>query len=225
MSDRDTCQLIDDFLIAIAAYGFDACAAGGWTGIGRKRVHRFYFNTWPADWLALYQAGGFADDPAILEAQRRITPFLWNELDPYRSRNPASGRLLDAAAQYGWADGLVIPVHGPAGYQGVVSLAAFEKLSLHAEDMTLLWIAALNVHARCRSSLGLGESTAASPKISARECECMRWVAAGKTDWEIAKLLGISASTVHFHVERVKKRLVTSTRSQAVALLVLHGIL
>ena len=53
----------------------------------------------------------------------------------------------------------------------------------------------------------------------------MRWVAAGKTDWEIAKLLGISASTVHFHVERVKKRLVTSTRSQAVALLVLHGIL
>ena len=36
-------------------------------------------------------------------------------------------------------------------------------------------------------------------------------------------LLEISTSTAHFHVERVKKRLATSSRTEAVALLVLHG--
>lgn len=53
----------------------------------------------------------------------------------------------------------------------------------------------------------------------------MEWVAAGKTDWEIGQLLSISPATVHFHVERVKRRLATSSRTHAVALLVLNGAL
>jgi DNA-binding CsgD family transcriptional regulator len=53
----------------------------------------------------------------------------------------------------------------------------------------------------------------------------MKWVAAGKTDWEIGQVLGISESTVHFHVENAKKKLKKSTRTEAVAILVLHGLM
>jgi DNA-binding CsgD family transcriptional regulator len=63
------------------------------------------------------------------------------------------------------------------------------------------------------------------PELSKREVECMKWVAAGKTDWETAQILGISRSTAHFHVERVKKKLRKSSRTEAVAILVLHGLI
>ncbi len=51
----------------------------------------------------------------------------------------------------------------------------------------------------------------------------MRWVATGKSDAEIAAILGIAAPTVHYHVERVKKKFRTSSRTEAVAYLMLAG--
>ena len=30
-----------------------------------------------------------------------------------------------------------------------------------------------------------------------REIECLQWVASGKTDWEIGRVLGIAAATAH----------------------------
>ena len=38
----------------------------------------------------------------------------------------------------------------------------------------------------------------------------------GKSDWEIGKLLGISESTVHKHIEDAKRRFGVSTRIQLV---------
>ncbi len=66
----------------------------------------------------------------ILEAQRRMTPFRWRDLEQHRKLGEASAGILELALSYGWMDGLVVPVHGPAGYQGVVSLAIKRILAL-----------------------------------------------------------------------------------------------
>ena len=60
--------------------------------------------------------------------------------------------------------------------------------------------------------------------LTLRELECMRWVADGKTDWEIGKILSISQSTVRFHLDRARLKLDAKTRPQAVARLVLQGL-
>ena len=222
---EDVRILIDSFLKEAGSFGLTHGAGGAWTGMGQSRLYRFYFNNWPADWLALYAARQvFHEDPVILEAQRRMTPFLWRDMDKHRSLSAPSARILDLARDYGWADGLVVPVHGPAGYQGVVSLAARQTLALGPADMSLLWVMALAIHERCRVTQGLG-LTEPPARLTARETECMRWIAAGKTEKEAGRLLGISAATVHFHVEQVKRRLATGSRTEAVALLVLHGVL
>ncbi len=219
-------ELVDEFFAIARLFGIASGAGGGWTGIGQTRAYRFYFNTWPSDWLRFYnERQVFFEDPIILEAQRRMAPFLWHDLTVFRGQGARSEELLAVAYEYGWADGLVVPIHGPAGYQGVVSLASMQKLELTPADISLFWVMSLALHARCRSTPGLGESSSPSPSLSARETQCMEWVAAGKTDWEIGQLLSISPATVHFHVERVKRRLSTSSRTQAVALLVLHGAL
>jgi len=60
--------------------------------------------------------------------------------------------------------------------------------------------------------------------LTPRELECMRWVANGKTDWEIGKILSISQSTVRFHLDRARLKLNAKTRAQAAARLVLGGL-
>ena len=64
----------------------------------------------------------------------------------------------------------------------------------------------------------LGNGKAAKPhNLTAREVECLHWVAAGKTDLEIAVILSISPRTARFHIENAKRKLRVATRVQAVA--------
>jgi DNA-binding CsgD family transcriptional regulator len=58
-----------------------------------------------------------------------------------------------------------------------------------------------------RSALGL----------SRRETEVLRWLVEGKTNQEIAGILGVSLSTVKTHVSRILRRLDVETRAAAVS--------
>lgn len=49
-------------------------------------------------------------------------------------------------------------------------------------------------------------------RLSDRQLECLTWVALGKTDKEIASILGLKQQTVHNHIERAKRRIGTQTR-------------
>jgi DNA-binding CsgD family transcriptional regulator len=53
--------------------------------------------------------------------------------------------------------------------------------------------------------------------LTAREREVMAWVARGKTNAEIARLLWLSPGTVRKHLENVYAKLGVSTRTAAVA--------
>jgi DNA-binding CsgD family transcriptional regulator len=66
-----------------------------------------------------------------------------------------------------------------------------------------------------RLGLASPQRFAALP-LTPRECEVLRWVAAGKTDRDIAGLLGISVRTVQKHLERCYIALGVETRTAAV---------
>lgn len=53
--------------------------------------------------------------------------------------------------------------------------------------------------------------------ISARELDCLKWMAAGKTAWEASVILGISERTVRFHLNAAREKLDCMTTTQAVA--------
>jgi DNA-binding CsgD family transcriptional regulator len=53
--------------------------------------------------------------------------------------------------------------------------------------------------------------------ISARELDCLKWTAAGKTAWEASVILGISERTVRFHLNGAREKLECATTTQAVA--------
>ena len=68
----------------------------------------------------------------------------------------------------------------------------------------------------CVSEPGAGDEV----HLTSREREALTWVAEGKSDWEIAVILGLSETTVRFHVDNARKKLGAVNRAQAVARLV-----
>jgi LuxR family quorum sensing-dependent transcriptional regulator len=165
--------------------------------------------------------------PALMAARRRLAPFTFVEVFDDPALSPEQQWIWQMAREWGWQNGFVVPVHGPRGYFSYVSIASPERdLDLRIENRVRLQMLALLAHDRC-STLNLAERPDAAPhsasKLSERERECMRWVAAGKTDWEIGPILVISSSTAHFHIENARRKLGASTRAQAVAILFVHG--
>jgi DNA-binding CsgD family transcriptional regulator len=53
--------------------------------------------------------------------------------------------------------------------------------------------------------------------VSARELDCLKWTAAGKTALEASMILGISERTVRFHLNAAREKLGCVTTTQAVA--------
>jgi DNA-binding CsgD family transcriptional regulator len=61
--------------------------------------------------------------------------------------------------------------------------------------------------------------------LSARELECLRWCADGKTSSEIGLILGISQRTVYFHMKNVATRLGVYSTRHAISRAVMIGLI
>lgn len=53
--------------------------------------------------------------------------------------------------------------------------------------------------------------------LSPRELTVLLWMKEGKTNWEIARIVGLSERTVRFHVGSIFEKLDVTSRTQAVA--------
>lgn len=60
--------------------------------------------------------------------------------------------------------------------------------------------------------------------VTRRESEILAWVAAGKSDRAIGRILNISGKTVNFHVENAKRKFGVGTRLQAVVAAMRGGL-
>jgi len=60
--------------------------------------------------------------------------------------------------------------------------------------------------------------------LSPREMTVLLWMKEGKTNWEIAQIVGVTERTVRFHVEGIFMKLDVSSRTQAVAVAMEHGL-
>jgi LuxR family quorum-sensing transcriptional regulator LasR len=63
------------------------------------------------------------------------------------------------------------------------------------------------------------------PNLTKRETDVLKWVAAGKTSWEISRLLDISAHGVIFHVRNILLKFNVVSRHQAVLKGICLGLL
>jgi len=222
----DTDGAVKLFLEALPDFGFHAAAAGGWTGAPGSEVHRFYFNTWPDDWMQLYtKADLFRRDPVVAHASRVHTPFLWSEAEATLRTYPGGPECMALGAAYGWKDVLSVPVHVPGRYQGLVTMATTRAVVLTPGARTWLGSLARAIHDRCHATPGFGQRMPEAAALTPRQLSCLRAVAKGMSDKEIGRELGLSPATAHYHIENAKRALRARTRAEAVSILTLDGVL
>lgn len=154
-----------------------------------------------------------------------MSAFWFSEIVPALRLAGKQQELHEAVLAYGYNDVFIIPIHGPGSVQGVVTLATRRALTLGPADRTVVEMMSRAVWERCRTAEGSGVSEPARVQLSPRELECLQWAAAGKSDFDIAALVGIKPATAHFHIEQAKKRFGVKTRVEAVAVGVLHGMI
>jgi LuxR family quorum sensing-dependent transcriptional regulator len=214
----------DCFKERIAVHGYTASACGAFLPTDKGPETHFFFQDWPPDWIELYVRRNFlAADYVVAEAKRRIAPFTWLEAKSERTLSRAEQDIWDTAAEWGWTDGFSVPIHGPGGYFGLVTMAGKEQ-PMPAALRGQLHQLALLTHERCRALTGRPPVADPQAVLTHRELECIRWVTAGKTDSEIATLLAVSQTTVRSHIDKARNKLGARTRAQAVARLVLSGL-
>lgn len=62
-------------------------------------------------------------------------------------------------------------------------------------------------------------------RFTCRESQVLGWIAQGKSDWAIGRILKISDKTVNFHVENAKRKFGVGTRTQAVVAAIRRGMI
>jgi DNA-binding CsgD family transcriptional regulator len=213
------------FASTIAPYGFTMVSCGGSRETPSGRVWDFFFNTWPPEILLEYQNNDYVRQdmlPAV--ARLSATPFTWAELLRDRKQTQQQIAFHSWVRQLGVIDGYAVPIHFPGGDVGLCVSVATHIID-DAEERLALHLASLYAHERCRALGGLTEASSVKAPLSPRELECLKWVLDGKSDTDIGKILGISHTTVHFHIEKVKKKLGVRTRTQAAAMVMTLGYL
>jgi DNA-binding CsgD family transcriptional regulator len=223
------CQSSQDvgekFSAFVGGYGFRAAACGESREFLDGRRWKFFFNTWPEEWLAHYQKKDFVrHDPLPGMARVLWRPFTWREV--MTAREPTAGQieLYEWIKTLGVHDALAVPIHYPGGDFGLcVSVA--DHLVEASFERTTVHIASLYAHQRCCELGGQSDASTVPTSLTTRELDCLRWVLKGKSDTDIGKILGISHTTVHFHVERTKKKMGVKTRAQAASVAVSLGYL
>ena len=213
------------FASAIEPYGYNMVSCGGSRETAGGRVWDFFFNTWPQYWLLEYQKNDYVRHD-MMPAMARLSgaPFTWVELLRDRVQTQKQIEFHARVREIGVIDGYAVPIHQPGGDVGLCVSVATHVID-DPEERLALHIASLYVHRRCLALGGLIDSSSVKSAISPRELECLRWVLDGKSDTDIGGILGISHTTVHFHIERVKKKLGVRTRTQAAAMVMTLGYL
>lgn len=202
-------------------YGLKALFARAHDRWDLTAAPHIYARISPAGWEDAYDREQLArDNPIARAVVARAGPFVWSDLADEGAVTRKMWRLLHDFACH---DGIAVPCHGAGGHVGVVSMA-FERLhEISPVERRGIEYAAMLAHQRLREFDPPEVARPVRP-LTPRETDCMAFVAAGKTDWEISVILSVAQSTVHHHVENAKRKLDARTRAQAVARFVYLGL-
>jgi DNA-binding CsgD family transcriptional regulator len=173
--------------------------------------------TYRDSWVARYLLRGYVKvDPIVREGLIRQMPFDWREVDVPQA---AQDFLLDAQEHGVGANGSSIPIvdkkrralfslnsRKPASeWSNLVQTYSHEWLDL-----------AFLIHRKAVFELH-GEHDPI-PQLGPREKECLHWSALGKTNDEIAEILGLSMHTTQRYLTSARHKLGAASTTSATAL-------
>jgi LuxR family quorum-sensing system transcriptional regulator CciR len=177
-------------------------------------------DNYPEGWKQELLAERFMeDDPIHLACTRINSGFRWTDLEQLVAISSRHSHILERSWAFGMGDGFTVPANVPGEPGGSCSFATRRGVPCPLER--LLYAELIGAHAFAAARrIHHYPAAGIHPRLSRRERECLHLVAAGKTDWEIGRILGISAETARQYVKRLRAAYDVASRTQ----LAVHGL-
>jgi LuxR family quorum sensing-dependent transcriptional regulator len=208
--------ILDHMQAVLAPYGIDIVLM---TGLPERNMADAVLATrWPAEFFDLYNRNNWIRfDPVARLTRASSWPFKWDASITARERDPNAVELMRCAADFGIAEGFVVPIHGPGGLMATVSMSG-PRLGLPDDVLPSIHLMALYAFDRVRRCRQAGGKR--GRPLTVREREVLTWAAQGKTAWETGAILKITKRTVDEHMQTTCRKLGASNRTHAVAIAV-----
>ena len=148
-------------------------------------------------------------------ARTAYEPFRYSEA-PYSWKLASDHeRFMQALTTFGMGKGLIVPIGRPANLPACVWLAG-ENPNLGDDVRWVIQLIALFAASKANALFRPPPARPGTSNLTAREREVLRWVAQGKSAWEIGEILNITKRTVDHHTQQAARKLGAVTRTQAV---------
>lgn len=226
----ETSDDVRDVLVRFQNYFSFTSALGGLVRLGPDQTFAGFGNvvnaSYPDEWLYRYWKNGFADvDPVFRSALKSPGTQHWREIYQHLSSEKEQ-EFIAAARQFGLYDGITTgSVDQACGVATFCSFASEEALDGKRLVPLIEYLGYYLHMALLRSTPKSASRTDRCVKeLTSREVTILNWMKNGKTNWEIGKILGVSERTVRFHIESIFSKLEVTSRSQAVATAIEHGL-
>ncbi len=153
------------------------------------------------------------DDPVMNYVMTKGRPFWLSELEkePHDWSAEAIKRIHLALSEMG--DGILVPLFGPF-HNSAYNYISFDKPTEFFDDI-FIWQMQGLLQAVHVQYCFIRESLRSNIKLTPRESDVLELITFGKTNPEIAILLGISANTVTGYVKQIFLKLNVSDRVSA----------
>lgn len=176
----------------------------------------------PAEWpgSAAFNYICFERNPLLAAIRESRTRYRFGDFAPHA--DPTYGTYWEALSEAGMAEALCATSYGAGGRIASLHLGMTRR-NFAAGEAEAIQRAGLILTERL---IDLAEPPAADEvMLSERELDALRYVAEGKTDWEIGVILGIAESTARFHIDNARRKLGAVNRAQAVARMALRRLI
>lgn len=202
VQNRDHLPSLASAVAPLIPHQFAACGSYN----TQKRALHVAYTSFNKELNELYVSQGYVTDPSIQLLDRTQIGTVSSEDSPELTipREVTSLKL-----DFGVKTCLSVGVRGVLGACSYFCLSNFDQRQI-GKLRTMMQILAPHFHLAYMRATSWGQGNPASTKrieLTAREEEIMRWVAEGKTNWEISMILKVSLNTIKFHLKNIYQKL------------------
>ncbi len=170
------------------------------------------------NWLKGYRINQQVEqDPLVMAALKSQEPISWKDAAKLAIKIDANAFRTSTFRKQAHASGLEYGYIYSKRSQYHSQAIAVTAVTTGNKAMTEHQCVLLEILLPHLNEILIRQSFSSTPQLSARESEVLSWATAGKSNWEVARILNISERTVKFHLRNIYRKLEVANRSHAVA--------
>jgi DNA-binding CsgD family transcriptional regulator len=202
---------------AVRQFGFPWYALVDDGDLGKHRPGCLMVTNYPSSWVdEVISARLYRNDPVHAASIRSPTGLCWERIPEVIAPTRTQLSVLERGRAHGLTTGYTVPFRIPGERGAFFSVAGpKDRPFTYSEAIAAQLIGGMAFQKGRALVKGRAVKAHGAP-LSPRQIDCLRLIAAGKTEWEMGKILGLSPSTIHEYVEGARRRYGVKTRSQLV---------